>query len=335
MSEGKYGRRILALREIFLRETDEDHQLSIKELVEKLKLEIPDCTADSKAVKRYIEALRAMDIEIMENKEKFGEIFYSHQDRLFETYQLRLLIDPILSARFITEDEKRYLVSRLKKMTSKHIAKTLPDPIVYLQSINMDYNLIRNHIDTIHRAISESKMISFQYGDFNINKEFQLRHDAAFYNVKPSALIWESDFYYLIGDDVKYGEANNPRNYRLDRMRSVTITEERFIRERRDISTYVQHSFHMFGGEDEWITIQFNLNRVALNGVIDKFGLDADIRKIDESTFILKAKAKISEGLKGWILAWGRHAKVLSPSSLVEEMKVETQKMVEAYNDLK
>jgi predicted DNA-binding transcriptional regulator YafY len=327
------GVRLLALKEIFLRHTDEDHQLSIKELVEKLKIEVPGCTADAKTVKKYMETLKDTGFDIIENVEKFGEKYYSHQDRLFEKYQLRLLIDPILSARFITEEEKKQIVSNVKKLTSSHIAKSLPDPIVYQQSINQDYQLVKLHIDKIHDAIFESKLITFQYGDFDIHKEFQLRQGGKPYQIKPLALIWESDFYYLIGEDTKYSEDDNPRNYRLDRMRNVEPTKDKFIKNRRDISSYVQQSFHMFGGQDEWMTLQFNLNRVALNGVIDKFGIDADIRKGEDNTFILKAKVKLSEGLKGWILGWGRHVKVLSPPSLVEDMKQELEKMINAYKE--
>jgi predicted DNA-binding transcriptional regulator YafY len=327
------GVRLLALKEIFLRHTDEDHQLSIKELVEKLKIEVPGCTADAKTVKKYMETLKETGFDIIENVERFGEKYYSHQDRLFEKYQLRLLIDPILSARFITEEEKKQIVSNVKKLTSSHIAKSLPDPIVYQQSINQDYQLVKLHIDKIHDAIFESKLITFQYGDFDIHKEFQLRQGGKPYQIKPLALIWESDFYYLIGEDTKYSEDDNPRNYRLDRMRNVEHTKDKFIKNRRDISSYVQQSFHMFGGQDEWMTLQFNLNRVALNGVIDKFGIDADIRKGEDNTFILKAKVKLSEGLKGWILGWGRHVKVLSPPSLVEDMKQELEKMMNAYKE--
>lgn len=333
MLEDTTGVRLLVLKEIFLRETDEDNQLSIKKLVEKLQIEIPGCTANEKKVKKYIEILKDTGFEIIDNTEKYGKKIYSHQDRLFEKYQLRLLIDPILSARFITEEEKRNIVSNVKKLTSSHVAKSLPDPIVYQQSINQDYNLIKLHIDKIHDAIFESKLIKFQYGDFNIEKEFQLRKGGEHYQIKPLALIWESDFYYLIGEDTKYSEEDNPRNYRLDRMRDVVITENKFVKNRRDISSYVQQSFHMFGGQDEWMTLQFQLNRVALNGVIDKFGVDADIRKGEDNTFILKAKAKLSEGLKGWILGWGRHVKVLSPPSLVEDMKQELEKMMRAYEE--
>lgn len=217
LSENKTGLRLLALMEIFKRYTDENHQLSIKELVDRLRIEMPGCTADSKAVKRYIHTLQEFGFDIIENEDKYGKKYYSYQERLFETYQLRLLVDPILSARFITPEEKNNIIKNVKKLTSNHIAKTLPDPIIYQQSINHDYQLIKLHIDQIHQAISQSKMITFQYGDFDLNKKFRLRHGGEFYQVKPYALIWESDFYYLIGEDIKYDEKDNPRNYRLDR----------------------------------------------------------------------------------------------------------------------
>lgn len=333
LSEIKTGLRLLALKDILIRYTDEDKQLSIRELVERLKLEVPDCTADNKAVKRYINTLRESGFDIIENEDKYGKKYYSHQVRLFETYQLRLLVDPILSARFITTEEKKNIISNVKNLTSNNIAKTLPDPIVYQQSINHDYQRIKNHIDQIHNAISQSKMITFQYGDFDINKEFNLRHKGKLYQIKPYALIWESNFYYLIGEDTKYSKDQNPRNYRLDRMRMVTITDNGFTKESRDLSTYVQNSFHMFGGPDEWIKLQFQLKQEVLNGVIDKFGIDADFRKGDNDTFILKAKAKLSNGLKGWILGWGSQVKVISPQTLVDDICNETKKMMELYEE--
>lgn len=111
----------------------------------------------------------------------------------------------------------------------------------------------------------------------------------------------------------------------------MTITDIGFTKESRDLSTYVQNSFHMFGGEDEWITLQFQFKQEILNGVIDKFGRDADIRKGENDTFILKAKAKLSQGLKGWILAWGSQVKVISPQKLADDIYEEAKKIMELY----
>ncbi|MEK5442542.1 helix-turn-helix transcriptional regulator [Fredinandcohnia sp. FSL W7-1320] len=331
MSDVKTGLRLLALKEIFIRDTGEDSELSIKELVEKLQIAIPGCTADSKAIKRYINTLRESGFDIIENPDKYGKKYYSHQVRLFETYQLRLLVDPILSARFITTEEKKKIINNVKRLTSENTAKTLPDPIVYQQSINHDYQRIKHHIDAIHHAIYDRKMITFQYGDVDISKDFRLRHGGELYYIQPYALIWESNFYYLIGEDIKYSDEKNPRNYRLDRMRNVSITDKSFTRKQLDLSTHVQNQIHMFGGQDDWITLQFSLKQDVLNGVIDKFGIDADIRKGENETFILKVKAKLSKGLKGWILGWGSQVRVLSPVSLINDIKEETQKMIQAY----
>src|SRR5699024_1106189 len=105
---------------------------------------------------------------------KFGKIYYSHKVKLFETYQIRLLVDAILSARSITPNEKTALIDTLKKLTSNHIKKTLPSPVLFSQTVNTDYELIKVDIDRIHRAISTSKVLQFQYGDYNVYKKFTL-----------------------------------------------------------------------------------------------------------------------------------------------------------------
>ncbi|WP_026679511.1 WYL domain-containing protein [Fictibacillus gelatini] len=56
------------------------------------------------------------------------------------------------------------------------------------------------------------------------------------------------------------------------------------------------------------------------NAMYDRFGLDADIRKVDDEHFRIKTNATISEGLVGWIFSWGRQAKVLKPDYLVEKV---------------
>src|SRR5699024_9642913 len=110
--------------------------------------------------KSDLDSLQQMDFEIIQNIRKFGKIFYSHQDKLFETYQTRLLVDAILSARFISEKEKFDLIDKLKELTSVHIQKTLPGPILFNQTIN-DYDLIKYNIDKIHYAIADNKVISY------------------------------------------------------------------------------------------------------------------------------------------------------------------------------
>ncbi|MBX0358369.1 YafY family protein [Halobacillus sp. Nhm2S1] len=320
--------RLLKLRDILFEETDEHHELSIQEICEKLKLYFgPEAKFDARTLKRDMDVLEDAGIEIIRNTGRFGKVYYSYQDRVFETYQLRLINDAILSAKFITEKEKKDLIERNKQLTSRHIAKTLPDPLLYSQSANDDYELVKLSIDNVHRAISEQKVLRYQYGKYNMDKEYEYHRNGDTYHVEPYALIWQNDFYYLIGRFRGNGEM---RHYRLDRMRNIEISGERFKRKQDFlVKEYVDQSFHMFAGEDAWIKIEFDAS--LLNVVLDRFGKDASINAISDDRFLLSTKAKMSIGLIGWILTWGYKAKVVSPESLVAQVKEEVQKMSKQY----
>lgn len=321
--------RLLKVKEILDKRTDEDHELGINELGEQLSQLIPDTTFDKRTLKRDLDTLDGMDFEIVRNKGKFGKILYSHQSRLFETYQLRLMNDAILSARFITENEKKELINKIKQLTSNPIAKTFPEPFLFSQSANLDYDLVKLNIDFVHRAISERKVITYQYGKFNVNKEFVFNRDGDLYDVEPYALIWQNDYYYLIG---YYQKTDEIRHYRLDRIRNISIRDQTFtVQQGFDLQNYVNQSFLMFAGEDIRIKIKFHHSLV--NVVLDRFGHEAAIKNIDDNYFVLKTKAKLSDGLINWVLTWGNKAEVLSPDYLVDQMKEKIQLMMEVYED--
>jgi hypothetical protein len=321
------GARLLKVQQILFEETDEHrHELNIQELINKLEQAFPGASFDRRTIRSDMQLLDDMDFEIIQNRGKQGSIYYSHQNRLFETYQLRLMIDAILSAKFITEKEKTTLIDKVKQLTSKHIAKSLPNPILFSQSANMDYDSVKLNIDQIHQAISGDHIITYKYGRYNVNKEFVFSRDGGTYRVEPYALIWKNDFYYLIARYLENGEI---RHYRLDRIREIEISDETFVREKLDFHSYVNRSFHMFAGEEIRVKIEFSMDLV--NVVIDRFGQDVDIRKVDEETFLLTTKAKLSDGLINWILTWGNKAKVLEPESLRERIIDKIRKMKEVY----
>lgn len=321
--------RLLKIKEILFAETDERNELGIGEIANKLKnLLGEDSSFDSRTLRRDLDVLDSMDFEIVRNKGKFGKTLISHQARLFETYQLRLIIDAILSARFITTNEKEKLIKKVKRLTSKHIAKTLPEPVLFSQSANVDYELVKLNIDSVHYAISERKVLTYQYGKFNVDKQFEYNRDGDTYYTEPYALIWQNDYYYLIG---RFQETNDIRHYRLDRIRNIMVTGERFVKRDFNLHEYVNQSFHMFAGEEIWIKVRFHINLV--NVVLDRFGQDADIRKTGGTHFVLSTKAKLSDGLVNWILTWGNQAKVLTPDYLVDMIKEKIGKMAAMYEE--
>ncbi|HEY4601791.1 MAG TPA: WYL domain-containing protein [Cerasibacillus sp.] len=317
--------RLLKLKDILFSETDKNNQLTIKEINERLQ-DIMDEEFDVRTIKRDMNVLENMGFEVIQNKGKYGKLYYSHQSRLFETYQLRLLNDAILSARFITSNEKKRLIKKIKQLTSRHIAKTLPSPLLFSPSSNIDYDLVKINIDLVHRAINKKQVITYQYGKYNVNKQFTHNRNGERYEVEPYALIWQNDYYYLIGRFIKEDEI---RHYRLDRIRYIELSERTFRKQDFDLESYVNRSFHMFAGKDTWLKVRFKNH--LINAILDRFGHDARIRSIDDQHFMLTTKAKLSDGLISWLLSWGDQAKVLSPDHVIEAIKERIQQMKNLY----
>ncbi|WP_394141071.1 helix-turn-helix transcriptional regulator [Cytobacillus oceanisediminis] len=322
--------RMLKLMEILREQTDEENEYTLDDIAECFKKEYgPDVRLNKNSLRDDIEHLIEAKFDITVNQEKEGmPKYYSHQYRLFELYELRMLIDAVASARFITKDETKQLIRKIKKLTSMHHAKKLHNEILIDSSVKSESKMVRLAINDLHEAIFERRIVTFQYGRYNINKEFVLSHDGGEYKVKPLALTWVNDFYYLIA---YYFSKEEIRHYRIDRLRNVRITEEQFPYEPFDVSKYVSSTFHMYAGSEEWIKIRFHND--LINVIIDKFGRDADIRKLNDEHFILTAKAIVSEGLVKWLLNWGNQAKVLSPPSLVDEVVYEIRNMMAVYEN--
>lgn len=80
------------------------------------------------------------------------------------------------------------------------------------------------NVDAIHEAIAENEQIRFQYFQWNVKKEMELRHGGAYYQVSPWALSWDDENYYLIA----YNAANDMiKHFRVDKMLHIESTRDR------------------------------------------------------------------------------------------------------------
>jgi predicted DNA-binding transcriptional regulator YafY len=328
MREISNAKRLMIIREILFTLTDESHELSLKEIIDQLQLHFgSEYHVSKNTVRSTINELKDCGFPIEEQIGNSETVYYSHQYRKFEVHELRMLIDAVSSARFISTIETEKLVNKIKALTSNYLAKKLQHQISVDPAIKAQNQEVRYHIDKIHTSLSERKCIAFQYGNYNVKKEFILRHSGKLYVVIPLALVWNNDYYYLVAKNDKEAEI---KHYRVDRMKNVSVTEDLFLPSDFIISDHMKQTFNMYPGNVEYVEIQFH--KPLVNVVIDRFGKDVIIREIDDRTFSIKIKAAISEGLIRWLLTWGSDAKVISPQKLVEKMKEEALKMTQLYS---
>ncbi|MFN3367353.1 MAG: WYL domain-containing protein, partial [Exiguobacterium mexicanum] len=195
--------RLLEVRRFFERHTDDNHPKTLEDLLEYLSTIGDTSKLAKKSVKDDIQALTDSGFEVQDELEKNGLAKkYWHSARLFEIHELRMMVDAIVAAKFISEDVTERIVEKLQKLTSIPEAETLQSII---KTPKKKHGQIPYHIDRIQRAIQEQKAISFQYTDvvgFDATKRtFPLRRDGERYVVNPIDLHWNHEQYYLIGID--------------------------------------------------------------------------------------------------------------------------------------
>lgn len=322
-------KRLLLLMEILKKYTDSEHQLTIQEIVELFE-EDYELEVNPVGIKNDLKELETIDsFSVISYQEANGlPIYYSYQNRPFEFHELRLMIDAISSAKFISKSDTDKIIERLKKLTSNNLAKQLDNRVILSEHTKSENSHVKYIISDLHDAIRTQSIVEFHYGRYNMNKQFNLGNNGQMYRVKPYALVWNQDYYYLIGE---YIPKKQVRHYRVDRIfERVVKTNETFLPDVNfNITQYIEKLFHMYSGEETTIEMEFAARLV--NVVIDRFGRKADIRPIDDSRFKLFTRGIISEGLVRWILTWGSDAKVLHPPKLVELIKAEAEKMNENY----
>ena len=108
--------RILYLYQLLLTQSDEDHPLSTKQITDKME-ELHNIHVHRTTVPKDIALLKAAGFEIIAERKRAWE--YHLAERTFSIPELKLLIDAVLSSKFITEKKSQALIDKLVSMASE------------------------------------------------------------------------------------------------------------------------------------------------------------------------------------------------------------------------
>ena len=319
--------KLIYLIKIMLERTDEEHGLTMPEIL--AALEEYGVTAERKSIYNDFESLRQLEIDVIQEQQ--GKTYTYHvASRQFELAELKLLVDAIQSSKFITEKKSKQLIKKLESLASSYEARQLQRQVYVSGRIKTMNESIYYNVDEIHNAIASNKKIRFQYFQWNIKKETELRKLGQFYEISPWALSWDDENYYMIGYD---SEAKKIKHYRVDKMLKSTCMDEaregKELFESFDIAAYTRKSFGMYGGEEQSVKLEFENRLVGV--VIDRFGKDIIIAPTGDNHFTIKVDVAVSDQFLGWVFALGDGAKILGPENVVEQIKELAKKAIEKY----
>ena len=319
--------KLYRLAQIMLERTDEEHYITMPEILS--ALEQYEITADRKSIYNDLRDLEVLGIEV--EGESVGNRYHYHVvNRPFELPELKLLVDAIQSSKFITERKTNALIKKLERLVSRYEGMKLQRQVFVSGRIKTMNESIYYTVDAIHNAISEDRKIRFQYFQWNVKKEMELRHGGAYYHISPWGLSWDDENYYLVGFD---SQAKQIKHYRVDKMLHIQTSEEK--REGReyfrklDMADYTKKSFGMFGGKEQKVRLLLE-NRLA-GVIIDRFGKDLMMIPSGPDHFTVNVDVRVSGQFLGWIFSLGEGVKILGPEEVTELVRKEIARLERQY----
>lgn len=307
-------RRMLVLTNYLYQHTDEDHQITSDDLVAFLKDQgVP---ANKKTLKNDLDLMVDAGLDIVTVSSKPNRYFWG--SRQFEMPELKLLIDAVSSSRFITDKKSRELTKKLTELASVNQKKELRRHVHAAGGrVKPKNEGIYYIVNDINEAINSHKRIAFKYYEYDGEKNRVYRNNGDQYELSPYDMIWNDDFYYVVGYSKEH---NNVSVFRVDRIEKVEILKDRAVRrpDEYKIQDYSKRVFEMFNGEA--VRVKLECRNEFMKYVIDRFGEDVDTKPKGKDHFIATVEVSLSPNFYAWVFRFEGGMKIVSPKKAVNRI---------------
>lgn len=303
--------RPLYLAKILFERTDEDHSLSTNDLIQILEEEY-HIHSHRQTLGSDIELLQeyGMDIQVTRSAQKMFNLV----SRDLDYAELKLLIDAVESAKFISKKKSVALVEKITKLAGGYKSAELKRNISVERRIKSENEHTIYIIDAINEAINQGKQIRFQYFQYNVKKERKTKFDGYWYRLSPYRLVWNGDYYYVVGYYDKYKKVIS---YRVDRMAGtpeISDLDSIPLPEGFDLDHYLNSMFHMFSTEREKVSLI--VENDCMDALIDRFGEDVETYAYDMEHFRAEVEIAVNNVFFSWIFGFGGKVKILGPDKV-------------------
>lgn len=324
--------KLLYIKDYLEKVSDEENPVSVEQIIEMLAEKGISC--ERKSVYGDVKALKEYGLDI--SAERIPRVGYSVLSREFELPELRLLIDAVQAANFITQKKSKELIKKIGTLCSEGQRRLIEGQVYIDNRVKCTNEEIYYNIDILNRAIQKRKQVSFIYQKRTMNEsEDAYTVTEREHCVSPYALIWSNDHYYLVANNEKY---DNLMHTRIDRMKKVEITDipardfsevspyKHFF----DSADYSGKIFNMFSGDTQ--RLELCCDNSIIEEILDRFGSEAKLKKSNrEGRFMLTAKCVVSEGLVSWLMQFGSKVEVIAPKKLREDVRDKAEEILSIY----
>ncbi|MCQ2080184.1 MAG: WYL domain-containing protein [Lachnospiraceae bacterium] len=320
--------KLLYLLKVLLENTDENHCMNTQDLI--VYLEENDIFVERKTIFSDIATLKEFGIDVCVSKSKENGGYYI-ASRDFELAELKIIVEAILSSRYISAKKSKSLIEKLESLVGPSERKELQREVFVQGRVKTDNESIFYNVDMLHSAMMNNNEITFSYLDWNKNKELVPRKGGKLYRVSPWALTVKDEYYYLIAFDAN---ANIIKHYRVDKMKDIHAVN----RSKRsgheafdvyDVGEYTNQNFGMFSGDADVVSLVIKEDKIGI--IFDRFGKDIDIRPVKKDYISCRVPVLVSKQFFGWLAGLGDEIEITSPKSVKEEYINYLKNLIKSY----
>lgn len=318
MAQDNYRKiKLVKLLELLQLDTDEQYPMTTSQIC--ARLDEMGIICDRRTLSKDIALLNEQGYEIMDTNVGHEKGYYV-EDRSFSIPELKILMDAVQAASFITAKKTDELLGKIAALGGSHRAEILGGSVVNFKTTKHSNEQIFYNVDALEQAIHRQKKVLFRYFDLNEYGQKVYRRDGHRYVVEPIALVFNEDNYYMLCYSSRHQKTST---YRIDRMEAVTVLEDSItdtaIALKDEIGPYTEQVFKMYAGEAVDIVIEFKDSLIGV--VFDKFGEDTKMMRCGEEKCVATVKVQISPVFWGWLFQFAGEMQLLSPEPLVQEYK--------------
>lgn len=318
------NRTLLTLKYLW-EKTDEEHPITTTEILHILSES--GITTTRKTVADDITELQKLGLDVVRNRRQQNEYFV--RSRVLEPVELKIVIDALQAAKFLSHQKSDELVEKLTCLSS-YYQKDVFKQSLRLKSVKTYNNKVYYIVDILLSAIMKKQVVSFQYMDYSAEGKRTLKHDGHIYIVSPYDLVWSGDSYYVFGWSETYGKVVK---FRIDRMCNQEIAdgEFHFPPDDYDISSLCRSLFAMHDGET--CIVEMKCENDTMVSVLDRFGDKVQIVRIGETHYDAVAAVSVSSSFFTWIVSFGGRIELLSPEKVKSDLVIFLKKIIQSHRN--
>lgn len=315
--------KLLTIMDLLQRETDEQHPISRQDLCKRLN--DMGISSNPRVLSLDIEVLNDAGYEIMETQVG-REKFYYVEDRAFSVPELKVMIDALEAASFISKKKTTQIVDKIASLGGMHRADLLKRNMVCFNTRKHTNEQVLFSIDSLEEAIVRKKKVAFHYFDLNEKgeREYRLKDtgEKKRYYVEPIALVFNEDNYYLMTYSSRHPDTT--ANYRVDRMEHVEVVEDSVLSDAAQakiegVGNYTEQVFKMYNGETVSVVLEFE--KCLIGPVFDKFGEDTKMMRGTGNRYVATVEVQVSKTFFGWLAQFGSDMRIISPDAVIGQFR--------------